>query len=143
MGQQQLLLLILGVIVVAVSTLAGIIAFDQNRIKSNGDQLVVDGIRIATDAQAWFYKGTSHGGGSGSFEGLSLERIGWRTNGDGEYENSYGTWSIPPASIERGRFLLEGTAVGDPPFNTICVRVLGSTPNDIAAELNPETCSLD
>ena len=128
---------------VAVATLAGIIAFDQNRVKSNGDQLVVDGIRIATDAQAWFYKGSAYGGGNGSFEGLTLEKIGWRTNGDGEYENPYGSWAIPAATVESGRFLLEGTAVGDPPFNTICVLVLGASPNDINAELNPQACAFD
>ena len=141
MGQQQLLLLILGVVMVGLSIVAGLQAYSHNRVKSNGDQLVVDGIRIATDAQAWYQKAVSYGGGAGSYDGLSLQVMGWQTNGDGDYENSYGTWEI--TSVEAQRFLLEGTAVGDPPFNTICVRVVGADPEDIEAQLNPETCTFD
>ena len=63
----------------------------------------------------------------------------WKTNGAGEYENSFGTWDI--STVETQRFLLEGTAVGDPPFNTICVVVVGADPEDITADLNPASCT--
>jgi hypothetical protein len=141
MGQQQLLLLILGVVMVGLAVVVGLQAYSQNRVKSNGDQLVVDGIRIATDAQAWYQKGQAYGGGAGSYDGLSLEVMGWQTNGEGDYQNSYGTWAI--TTVESQRFLLEGTAVGDPPFNTICVRVIGADPEDITADLNLDTCTFD
>ena len=139
MGQQQLLLLILGIVMVGLAVVAGLQAYSQNRVKSNGDQLVVDGIRIATDAQAWYQKADAYGGGAGTYTGLTLERMGWQTNGAGEYENSFGTWDI--STVETQRFLLEGTAVGDPPFNTICVVVVGADPEDITADLNPASCT--
>ena len=139
MGQQQLLLLVLGIVMVGLAVVAGLQAYSHNRVKSNGDQLVVDGIRIATDAQAWYQKGTAYGGGAGSYTGLSLQAIGWQTNLEGDYENPYGSWEI--TTVEEQRFLLEGTAVGDPPFNTICVQVTGSDPEDIVADLNLETCT--
>ena len=127
--------------IVGIAVVSGLIAFEQNTVKNNGDQLVVDGIRIATDAQAWHPKSEMYGGGAGSFEDLTLERIGWKTNAEGAYQNPYGTWEL--TSVEPKRFLLEGTAIGEPPFNTICIRVASADPQDIEAELNAETCSFD
>ena len=56
MGQQQLLLLVLGIVIVGLAVVVGIQAFSENQKKANSDALVNDAIRIASDAQAWKLK---------------------------------------------------------------------------------------
>ena len=62
MGQQQLLLLVLGIVIVGLAVVVGINAFSENRTKSNADALVTDGLRIASDVQAWALKPGQFGG---------------------------------------------------------------------------------
>ncbi len=63
MGQQQLLLLVLGIVIVGLAVVVGINAFSENRIKASADALVTDGLRIASDVQAWALKPDQLGGG--------------------------------------------------------------------------------
>ena len=56
MGQQQLLLLVLGIVIVGLAVVVGIQAFGENQKKANTDAVVNDAIRIASDAQAWALK---------------------------------------------------------------------------------------
>ncbi|HEX9952181.1 MAG TPA: hypothetical protein VGB53_10460, partial [Rubricoccaceae bacterium] len=62
MGQQQLLLLVLGIVVVGLAVVVGIQAFGENQKKANADAITNDVIRIASDAQAWSLKPTAFGG---------------------------------------------------------------------------------
>ena len=63
MGQQQLLLLVLGIVIVGLAVVVGIQAFGENQKKANADALVNDGVRIAADTQVWALKPTAFGGG--------------------------------------------------------------------------------
>ena len=56
MGQQQLILLTVAVVIVGLATVVGIEAFQDNKAKANLDQLSQDLARIASDAQAWKQK---------------------------------------------------------------------------------------
>ena len=62
MGQQQLLLLVLGIVIVGIAILVGINAYSENSVKTNWDALLQDGLRIASDAQAWKAKPELFGG---------------------------------------------------------------------------------
>ena len=62
MGQQQLLLLVLGIVIVGIAIVVGINAYSENSIKSNFDSLLQDGLRIASDAQSWKSKPEVFGG---------------------------------------------------------------------------------
>ena len=62
MGQQQLLLLVLGIMIVAIAIVVGIFAFQTNMKKANADALVSDGVRLANLAQAWKLKPAALGG---------------------------------------------------------------------------------
>ncbi len=64
MGQQQLLLLVLGIVIVGLAVVVGIQAFGENQKKANSDALVNDAVRIASDAQAWKLKPAAFGGGA-------------------------------------------------------------------------------
>ena len=53
MGQQQLLLLVLSTIMVALATLAGIEAFEESQRRSVADQMTKKAFDIATDVQTY------------------------------------------------------------------------------------------
>ena len=83
MGQQQLLLLVLGIVIVGLAVVVGIQAFGENQKKANADAITNDVIRIASDAQAWSLKPTAFGGGNGLFTGVTFERLGYAMTGAG------------------------------------------------------------
>jgi hypothetical protein len=65
MGQQQLLLLVLSIIVVTIAVVAGLFLFRENMRKTNADALVSDAINVANQAQAWKIRPAAFGGQQG------------------------------------------------------------------------------
>ncbi len=65
MGQQQLLLLVLGIVVVAFAIVSGFFIFEENLKKNNAEALITDAINIATAAQAWKVTPAAFGGQRG------------------------------------------------------------------------------
>jgi hypothetical protein len=102
MGQQQLLLLVLGIVIVGLAVVVGINAFGENQKRANADALVNDGLRIASDIQAWALKPEQFGGAGGwsttmpvGETGFFAEEIGYTdVNTAGEYTNVNGTFAV-------------------------------------------------
>jgi hypothetical protein len=69
MGQQQLLLIVLGVIVVGIAVVVGINLFNANAEESAKDGIVSDATNLGAMAQQHYKKPASMGGGSNSFDG--------------------------------------------------------------------------
>jgi hypothetical protein len=69
LGQQQLLLIVLGVIIVGIAIILGIILFRQNSIDQKRDMLINEGISVCDNAIAYFRKPNTYGGGQNSFTG--------------------------------------------------------------------------
>ena len=72
MGQQQLLLLVVGIIIVAVAVVIGI-----NQFSSASDTAKVDNVtqamqHIGTVALSYYEKPASYGGGEGTFTGFVM-----------------------------------------------------------------------
>jgi hypothetical protein len=67
MGQQQLLLIVLGVIVVGIAVVAGINLFSSSHDSSIKDELVSQCMAIGANAQQFFIKPSSMGGGNNTF----------------------------------------------------------------------------
>ncbi len=88
MGQQQLLLLVLGIVIVGLAVVVGIQAFGENQKKANSDALVNDAIRIASDTQAWKLKPAAFGGGANEtgMSNVTLAQLGYTTDGTGAAE---------------------------------------------------------
>jgi hypothetical protein len=129
MGQQQLLLLVLGIVIVGLAVVVGIQAFGENQKKSNQDALVNDGVRFASDAQAWALKPDAFGGGSGSFTGLVWQSLGYEVSGT-TYENLNGEWTL----TETGTTVtLNG--INDNANNEVFVVVCGMSSRDIFTEV--------
>jgi len=76
MGQQQLLLIVLGVIIVGIAVVVGINLFNANAEESTKDGVVSDCTNLGAMAQQYYKKPTSMGGGGNSF-------VGWVLPGEG------------------------------------------------------------
>ena len=99
MGQQQLLLIILGVIVVGIAVAVGITMFSDSAINANRDALTNDLVNLASRAQQFYRRPTSLGGGGDSFTALTTSSITLLTN---KPSNANGTYSITGAGTGSG-----------------------------------------
>jgi len=154
MGQQQLLLLVLGIVIVGLAVVVGIQAFSENQKKANADALVMTGMRIASDAQAWLRKPNQFGGApldaSGNrrtdFNGLtvgteiSLEGLGYPVDAtSGNYVDVNGIYAI---AVNGNNLVISGgsaTTSGAGDNNLICVTVSGVLVDNIVTAINPST----
>ena len=101
MGQQQLLLLVLGIVLVGLAVVVGISAFEENQKKNNMDQLTSDAVRLAAGVQAWKMKPTATGGGQSEtdYTRFSFAQLGITPTGAGRnatYETTSGLFRIKP-----------------------------------------------
>ncbi len=71
MGQQQLLLIILGVIIVGIAIAVGISMFSSGSVQANRDGIVNDLNNLAANAYQFKIRPTTMGGGGGSYPGGS------------------------------------------------------------------------
>lgn len=99
MGQQQLLLIILGVIVVGIAVTVGITMFTDSAINANRDGLSNDLINLASRAQQFYRRPTSLGGGGNSFALLTTSAISLLTN---KPTNGNGSYMIETAGTGNG-----------------------------------------
>ena len=67
MGQQQLLLIVLGVIIVGIAVVVGINVFTASSMNANRDAVISDLTTLAAMAQQHFRKPTAMGGGGNEF----------------------------------------------------------------------------
>jgi hypothetical protein len=81
MGQTQLLLIVLGVIIVGISIAAGINWFHRAAVETNRDQLISDLKGLSADAQAYYKKHVQFGGGGGSYAGWDIPEFYKRFEG--------------------------------------------------------------
>jgi len=72
MGQQQLLLIMLGVIIVGVALAVGITLFNANAIEQKRNELINECTLLASEAQLYYRKLKEHGGGGRSFTGWTV-----------------------------------------------------------------------
>lgn len=68
MGQQQLLLIVLGVIIVGIAVVVGINVFTASSVNSNRDAVIADLTTLASMAQQYYRKPIAMGGGGQSFD---------------------------------------------------------------------------
>ena len=106
MGQQQLLLIVLGVIIVGIAVVVGINLFNANAEESAKDTVVSEATNLGAMALQYFKKPTALGGGGNSF--LNFNN---------------GTTSVVPANLlktQAAGYTIDATAadkctiVGDP-----------------------------
>ena len=148
MGQQQLLLLVLAIVIVGLAVVAGLQAFAENQKKSNIDGLTMTGTRLAVEAQAWLRTPILRGGGmpnAGSrpedFTGIELDFgiMGYPVNGDKEYRDIHGSYK---GEVSDPDFIITAKSVntsGGQDNNIICIKVTGTSLGDIETDINPSS----
>ena len=140
MGQQQLLLLVLGIVIVGLAVVVGINAFGENQKRANADALINDGLRIASDVQAYALKPRQFAG-AGGFNNIEIDasadffkdQLGYQLDSDGNYSNVNGTFTI---SKDGSDVII--IAVNDDQSNAVGVQVTGVTSREINTEVNYE-----
>jgi len=141
MGQQQLLLLVLGIVIVGLAVVVGIQAFGENQKKANADAMTNDAIRIASDAQAWNLKPAAFGGGNGDWHRgtatsgalVGLSDLGYEVT-SGVYSNLNGDYEITASGTG---ILISGENTDRE--NGVRARVCGTGPNDITTTIGTDT----
>ncbi|MBU0473679.1 MAG: hypothetical protein KKF62_05905 [Bacteroidetes bacterium] len=84
MGQQQLLLIVLGIIIVGVAVVVGINLFTANAIEAKRNNVTNDLIHLASEAQKFYKTPTALGGGSNKFTGWDIPEL-LKTNANGNF----------------------------------------------------------
>lgn len=84
MGQQQLLLIVLGVIIVGIAVVVGINVFTASSAQANRDAVISDCTNLASMAQQFYRKPTALGGGGNTFTGWTVP-ASLDTTGNGTY----------------------------------------------------------
>ena len=72
MGQQQLLLIILGVIIVGIAIAVGLSLFSAQSIQSNRDAIINDLNNLAAQAYQYRIRPSSMGGGQGKYDSFTI-----------------------------------------------------------------------
>ena len=116
MGQQQLLLIILGVIIVGIAIAVGLQLFQSGSIGANQDALINDVMNVTAHADQWRIRPESMGGGGGLF------------SRDGGYD-------VPARMATTGNGIITVESTTD---NTVTVRGTSSihTPGWVQVEYN-------
>jgi hypothetical protein len=75
MGQQQLLLIVLGIIIVGIAVVVGINQFSTSAAEANRDAIISDLNFISAFARAHFKKPNTMGGGGNSFANFEIPTV--------------------------------------------------------------------
>ncbi|MCB0261901.1 MAG: hypothetical protein R3C41_18540 [Calditrichia bacterium] len=84
MGQQQLLLIVLSVIIVGVAIAVGVTQFQSNAVESNRQAVISDLVNYSAKAQRFYRTPTQLGGGSQNFNGFTMSPLD-TANANGNY----------------------------------------------------------
>ncbi|MCX7983982.1 MAG: hypothetical protein N3A63_03655 [Bacteroidetes bacterium] len=74
MGQQQLLLIILGVIIVGIAIAVGLSLFSSQSVQANKDAIINDLNNLAAYAYQYKIRPTTMGGGGGTYNNFQLPK---------------------------------------------------------------------
>lgn len=111
MGQQQLLLIILGVIIVGIAIAVGLSLFSAQSIQSNRDAIINDMNNLAAQAYQYRIRPSSMGGGQGTYTGFIIPTK-MKTNENGLYV----------ATVSAGSVAVTATSAQDA-SNTVTVTI--------------------
>ncbi|MGE5680113.1 MAG: hypothetical protein ACM34K_04465 [Bacillota bacterium] len=84
MGQQQLLLIVLGIIVVGIAIVIGVNLFHSYSLEAKRNNIIDEGVNLASMAQQYFRRPSNSGGGEKSFTGWTIPKMLEKT-ANGEY----------------------------------------------------------
>ena len=95
MGQQQLLLIVLGVIIVGIAIVVGINLFNANAEESAKDTMASEGTNLAALAQQFYKKPLALGGGGNTFDEGGPAGTGFTIPAKLQTSGIGGGWTAP------------------------------------------------
>ncbi len=131
MGQQQLLLIVLGLIIIGVAIVVGINLFKGNAVEVKRNNIIDDCLNLATLAQQHYKIPGAIGGGNNSYDGSS-GGTAWQipsqlvTNANGHFQIQ---------SIERNELKILGTGNEVVTGNDSVQVLVTVTPTDISTQI--------
>jgi Tfp pilus assembly protein PilE len=126
MGQQQLLLIVLGVIIVGIAVVVGINVFTASSSNANRDAVVSDLTNLASNAQQYYRKPTALGGGGNTFTGWTIP-TNLVTTPNGSYSATVAAQSVTLVGL--------GNEIGNDGSNSVQV-TMTVTPTDVTTTIN-------
>jgi hypothetical protein len=129
MGQQQLLLIVLGVIIVGIAIVVGINLFNANAEESAKDTLVSEGTNLGAMAQQFYKKPVALGGGGNAFTTTNGAPNDW-TIPTNLINTAGGEWA---ETVTDQEVTLTGTP--DPSYNYAWTVLVTVTPTSIVSEI--------
>jgi hypothetical protein len=108
MGQQQLLLIILGVIIVGIAIAVGLSLFRANSIQANKDAIINDINNLAANAYQFRIRPVSMAGGSGDYSGGLGYKIPFKMSSN---DNATYTCAVTAGSGTTGSVQFTGKSV--------------------------------
>jgi len=122
MGNQQLLIIVIAVVIIGIAVAVGVTWFRDSAASSNRDQLVADLAQYGVRAQAYYRRPSAFAGGESSFNGLTMGKITSRaTNLNGTYTMDPDPVSGTPLSV---KLIGLGTETGLDGFTPVKVVML-------------------
>lgn len=131
MGQQQLLLIVLGVIIVGLAVAAAVTLMNTQSSASNRDAITNDLLNLSTRAQQYYRRPRMLGGGGRSFNGLTMAKI------SNKISNPNGSFSLQPDPVGGSPAFVELVGIGVETGND------GSTPVKVVMKVWPDSAGMD
>ncbi|MFA7418103.1 MAG: hypothetical protein WCZ90_00355 [Melioribacteraceae bacterium] len=112
MGQQQLLLIVLGVVIVGIAVIVGINIFVVSSSQANRDTAIADLTNLASSAQQFYKRTTASGGGGNTFTGWVIpSNVDTTVNGTYAAVVAAQTVTLIATGIEKGNNGTSGVKV--------------------------------
>jgi hypothetical protein len=110
MGTQQLLLIAVGLVIIAIMVAIGMTMFHDQAASTNRDEIANDLAHYAAIARAYYRRPAVYGGGNFSFRGLTMLKI------TSKPKNDNGTYTLAPDPVtgtpDHVTLVGEGTETG-------------------------------
>jgi len=129
MGQQQLILLVLGVILAGIAVIVGLSLFRAYSVSVNRDSLLSDIDHLAFRAMEYYRKPVATGGGGNSFVGFQIPMV--------LQNNPNGTFTIATAGTATTIiFRASGTEIGNDGSSPVALEATVTSNNVNVVVLN-------
>ena len=122
MGQQQLLLIVLGIIIVGIAIAVGVTTFRSSAVDANRAQVISDLNNLAAKAQRYYRTPVSMGGGGQDFQNFALSAL--------DTSNANGAYSVTTTTPSGAAYVAGSVAAISSAAQTIYVVGCGTEAGD-------------
>lgn len=126
MGQQQLLLIVLGIIIVGIAIAVGVTTFKSSAVDANRAQVISDLNNLAAKAQRYYRTPGSMGGGGQDYNGFAVSAL--------DTGNANGSYSVT-ATAPSGTAYVGGGGSISSSAQTIYIVGCGTEKGDNATDM--------